>query len=173
MADAIPPGARAPEVDLPDLDGRSRRPLAPEGASRPGGAAVLLVFFKDDCPTSRFTLPFVQRIHEALAASGGRGAAVYGISQDDAGTSRAAADSLGLTFPILIDGPGCPVSSRYGLTAVPTSVLVGGDGKVLRAFVGFSRKEIEACAREMAEAAGAPPPKVFAEGEKVPETRPG
>lgn len=163
----LQPGAKAPDVALPDLEGRTRQLLKIAAASRSG---ALLVFSKDECPTSRFTLPFLQRIHEALAA---RGARIVGISQDEPSRAARFVSELGISFPILIDAPPHIASKRYGVMAVPTCFLVARDGAILRSFVGFSRKEIEATAKDLAERCGAAVPAVFHEGEQVPETRPG
>jgi peroxiredoxin len=167
MTGAIRPGARAPEIELMDLDGRVRRPLTPE----PGAAGpLLLVFFKDDCPTSLYTLPFVQRIHRAIAA---RGARIFGVSQDDPEPARKLARAIGIEFPVLLDGPGFAVSKEYGLTTVPTCFVVGREGEVRRTLAGFRRKDIEEIARDLAEGVGAPAPDVFPAGEKVLESKPG
>jgi peroxiredoxin len=136
-------------------------------ASR-GGA--LLVFSKDDCPTCRFTLPFLQRVHEALAP---RGVRIAAISQDDASRGARFASDLGISFPILIDAPAFNASRRYGVMTVPTCFLIDRDGVILRTLVGFSRKEIEAAAKDLAERSGASVPTVFQAGEQIPETRPG
>ncbi len=167
MSGALQAGTRAPEFELGDPDGRRHRPLERGEGAR---GDVLLAFFKDDCPTSRYTLPFLGRIHRALA---GRGVRMFGVSQDGSETARACAGAAGIEFPVLLDDGDYRVSRAYGLTTVPSLFLIGGEGRVRRALAGFHRKEIEAFARDLAEGLGAPPPEVFLEGEQVAESRPG
>ena len=161
------PGSTAPAFVLPDLEGVPRRPL--DGGPGSGGK-VLIVFFKDDCPTCRYTLPVVGRIDRALGA---RGARIFGVAQDDAVRSRAFAREHGLEFPILTDAPDHAVSRAFGIATVPTLVLAAGDGIVARTVSGFGRTEIEAMARDLAEGIGAPVPRLFQGEDEVPETRPG
>ncbi len=158
-------GAQAPRFALRDLEGRTRRPLD-EAAGRP----VLLVFVKDDCPTCRFAMPFLERLHAALEYAGVR---VYGIAQDDRDRAAAFARETGARFPILIDGGPLEVSRAFGLQTVPSLFLVGGDGRVERYQPGFHRKNYESIAAELAAGAGSQAPEIFRPGEPIPEVRPG
>jgi len=164
----LEPGGRAPRLDLP---------LAGEGGSRAaipdpqGTGTTLVVFFREDCPTCRLTLPFVQRLHERVA--GRRGARVLGVSQDGDDGARAAAAELGLTFPIAVDGPDYPVSSAWGLVAVPTLYLVGAGGSILRGRAGFDKADLASMAEDLAAAAGVPAPLLYHGDEQVPALKPG
>jgi len=156
----------APAFSLVDLTGRMRRPL--EEAS--GEGHVLLAFVKVDCPTCRFSMPILERIHAALEYAGVR---IHGISQDAPEEAAAFARETGARFPILIDGGELAVSRAYGLHTVPSHFLVGGDGRVRRYLAGFHRKEYESITAELASALGEPVPVIFRAGEPVPELRPG
>ena len=76
MSGMLQTGERAPEIELRDLAGKVLRPLAPERGRR---GSALVIFFKDDCPTCRYSLPFVERMKQRLGPKGER---IFGVSQD-------------------------------------------------------------------------------------------
>src|SRR5215471_18173574 len=75
-------GLEGGEVTLADLTAQAR---------------VLLVFFKITCPVCQLAMPFLERLHAA------GGLAVYGISQNDAESTREFTRYFKVTFPILLD----------------------------------------------------------------------
>jgi peroxiredoxin len=157
------PGRPAPSFSLAALGGGAV--AIPDPAGRP----ALVAFFKDDCPTCRFTFPFLQRLHEQL----GERALVAGVSQDPAPRAAAWSKDLGLSFPIAVDGTGYPVSAAYGLRAVPTICLLDGSGGLLRVAEGFGREALQGMADDLAARAGAPRPALYREGETIPPLKPG
>ncbi|MGH9868281.1 MAG: peroxiredoxin family protein [Candidatus Polarisedimenticolia bacterium] len=156
-------GSKAPAFVLPRAGGGDLE--FPPRPARP----ALLTFYKDECPTCRYTFPFLQRLHEQV----GDRALVMGVSQDDGPRAEAWAADLGLTFPIAVDGPGYPVSSRYGLVVVPTLFLVGADGRLARVEEAFLKDAMSGLAEELAARAGAPPPALYRPGEEIPALKPG
>lgn len=151
-------GDRAPVFELEDLHGAVRI-VCGEGL-RP----TLLVFFKVSCPTCQYTLPYVQRL-----ASGANPNApeIIAISQDDAPNTEQFQGRFGLSIPVLLDpGPGYAASNLYRITHVPSFFLVEPDGKIALSFDGFEKAPLE----EVAARFGAG---LFAEGERVPASRPG
>jgi peroxiredoxin len=161
----ITEGKTAPAFALADTEGRKH---TLEEMLKTGPA--VLAFYKVSCPVCQFTFPFLERIHRACASDKAR---VIGISQDDAQDSREFMQEFGLSFPSLVDESGYPVSNAYGLTYVPTVLLVAPDGKVQVSCVGFGKKELEQISAEMARASGRPPAPVFLPGESVPDYKPG
>ncbi|MBI3448816.1 MAG: TlpA family protein disulfide reductase [Acidobacteria bacterium] len=154
-------GERAPEISLPGI---------PEGCGH-----LLVVFYKDTCPTCQYTMPFVERIHRELAPRGGR---IVAIAQDDAARTKAFAETFGITMPVLVDAPDYAASTAYGLQIVPSVFVVetpagGGAPVVRRAFAGFSRKLLVEAAGDLAASVGAPPPEVFQPTEHVLDSKPG
>ena len=131
---------------------------------------VVAVFFKISCPVCQFTLPFVERLYKRY---GGDDVAFLGISQDNVADSKGFAREFGLTFPILVDEKGYPVSNGYGLTSVPTFFLIDPDGTVKVSCTGFGKLELEEIARELAERRKIAMTPVFAASEKVPVHKPG
>jgi peroxiredoxin len=125
-------GLQAPDFELKTPDGLSRR-LSDALKQGP----VVLVFYKESCPTCQFTLPFVQQIYSKT-----RSAApwtLWGISEDNADDTRAFARQHAITFDLLIDEYPYPVSAAYGLQNVPAIFLVQSDGTISLSDFGFSK----------------------------------
>lgn len=114
---------------LTDLTGRVCKTA---DARRKG--MLLLVFFRPSDPVSRQVLPFVQKIADAYKEAGKL--TIWGVSQEDDATTRAAATELGIAFPLLLDRD-LYHSMLYGVTAVPALFLAGGDGQIQRKAIGF------------------------------------
>ena len=104
---------------------------------------------------------------------GGADVSFVGVSQDNTGASRDFAHEFGVTFPILIDDAGYPVSNAYGLTSVPTFFLINPDGKVQIASVGFGKAEMEEIADALADRRNITRSPVFRKDEAVPAHKPG
>lgn len=157
--------SRAPLFELKDTSGNthSLSELLKKGP-------VVLAFFKVSCPVCQFTFPFLQRIHTAYGA--GR-AFVIGVSQDDKDDSIEFAREYGVTFPILLDGKGYPVSNDYGLTSVPTVFLFAADGTAKVSSMGFNKADLDKISSELAGATGLPLTPVFLPGEAIPDYKPG
>src|SRR6266849_9020301 len=115
-------GSVAPAFSLKSLDGKeySLNDLLQRGP-------VVAAFFKISCPVCQFTFPFLERLYKRY---GGDGVTFLGISQDDARDTKAFGKDHGVTFSMLLDESGYPVSNAYGLTNVPTIFLIDTDGSV-------------------------------------------
>lgn len=97
------------------------------------GKVVVLNLWASWCPPCRAEMPDLQRFSAAYAR---RGVVVIGINQgESAQRARAYASSLGIAFPIWLDE-----NQRYGrvftVLGMPTTVIVGRDGNVVRGFDG-------------------------------------
>src|SRR5271155_5413955 len=161
----VNPGNVAPAFSLKDLNGK--------GYSLPSlleTGPVVAAFFKVSCPVCQFTFPFLERLFKRY---GGDGVTFLGISQDDARATRHFSEDYGLTFPVLIDEDGYPVSNGYGLTNVPTTFLIDSDATVRTVCMGFDRAGLEAIANELAARRKLAPAALFRSDEKVPDHKPG
>jgi len=158
-------GSIAPGFSLQSLEQKevSLRTLLESGP-------VVAAFFKVSCPVCQFTFPFLERLHKRY---GSGGAAFIGVSQDDARATRKFASEYGVTFPILLDEEGYPVSNAYGLTNVPTVFLIEPDGKVKVSSMGFDRKDLETIAGEFAERRKMALAPLFRPDEVIPTNKPG
>lgn len=161
----IPAGTTAPAIVLNDLDGNRMR-LADALKKGP----VLVAFFKVNCTTSQFTLPFLQRIYESY---GGSNFTLWGISQNHRKDTQRFTKRFGITFPVLVDGKGYPASNGYGLTNSPTLFLILPGGRIHVNCIGFSKAELESIAAEAARTTGKPAIPLFRPEDAVPLWKPG
>lgn len=162
---ALTAGKAAPNFSLTSTSGRK---LSLADALKTG--PVLVAFFKVSCPTCQFTLPFLERVHRAY---GEANFTLWGISQNNASDSREFTQQFGLEFPVLLDDAGYPVSNQYGITNVPTLLLISTDGTIQVSSVGFAKADLERVAAEAARASQKALSPIFRPGEVVPQHKPG
>jgi peroxiredoxin len=158
-------GNSAPNFKLKGLDGKEYSLTK----SMEGGP-VIAAFFKISCPVCQFAFPFIERLYKEY---GGDGVTFLGISQDDAKSTKDFAAQYGMTFPLLLDEKGYPVSNGYGLTTVPTIFLIETDGKVKVSSMGFDKKDLESIGAALAERRKMVPAALFLPNESVPANKPG
>jgi len=161
----IDKGNTAPDFSLKALDGKehSLAALLERGP-------VVLAFFKVSCPVCQFTFPFLQRIAERFA---GKNASVVGVSQDDARSTREFNEEYGVKFLTLIDDPAYRASNAYGLSNVPTVLLVEPDGKAKVSLMGFDKAGLETIASELAQHSRISSAPLFSPDEVIPAYKPG
>src|SRR6266849_7985229 len=150
------------------LNGTSGQPFSLGDALKKG--PVVAAFFKISCPVCQFAFPFLERLYKSY---GGDGVTFLGISQDDARATQNFAKEYGVTFPLLLDENGYPVSNAYGLTNVPTIFLIDTDGTVKVSSVGFDRKDLETIAANLAERKKISLAPLFRPDEVIPANKPG
>lgn len=152
------PGASAPDIQLPDLDGDhfNLREALSQGP-------VLVVFFKVSCPTCQMTFPYLQRLADALSTN----AQIIAISQDDAGDSREFHQRVGVSMRTLIEAaPGFEASNAYGIDHVPSMFLIEQDGTISLSADGFHKLVME-------HLGGVFGIQMFGERDAIPDMRPG
>jgi len=158
-------GTPAPGFSLKSLDNHdfNLRDLLQRGP-------VLAAFFKVSCPVCQFTFPFLERLYQRY---GSAEVSFVGISQDDARDTRKFASEYGVTFPLLPDESGYPVSNAYGLTNVPTVFLIDADGTVKVSLLGFDKKDLQTISVELAERRKIALTPLFRPDEVIPDNKPG
>jgi cytochrome c biogenesis protein CcmG/thiol:disulfide interchange protein DsbE len=130
-------GARAPEFTARSLEGDS---LSLESLR---GQVVLLNFWATWCAPCRREMPSMQRLYRELKS---RGLEVVAVSVDAApggvealaapgGKVREFVEEYGLTFRVLLD-PNGKVEQRYRATGLPTTFLIGRDGRIRDKVIG-------------------------------------
>ena len=130
-------GARAPAFTLPTMDGDTST------LEQYRGQVVLLNFWATWCPPCVYEMPSMERLYQDLRADG---FVVLGVTVDvdpgepDAqgrsqGIVREYVDRLGVTFPILLDPQGT-VESVYNVSGLPTTYVIGRDGRIEGRIVG-------------------------------------
>ena len=161
----LEPGNSAPAFTLKAIDGKS---YSLGGFLDKG--PVVLAFFKVSCPVCQFTFPFLQRISERYS---GDGISVIGVSQDDLRSTKEFNQEFGVKFSTLIDDNGYPVSNAYGLTTVPTVLLIAPDGRIKIGGSGFSKNDLASIANELAQHKKISAVPLFRPDEVVPDFKPG
>ena len=78
-------------------------------------------------------MPVLERLHREFAS---RGLAIVGTNaREDRGAVGRYATELGLTFPLVLDPEG-KTSNLYGVIGIPTTFVVGRDGRAVALAVG-------------------------------------
>jgi len=166
MSVRVASGARAPDFNLPLVGGgyRGLRDLLD-----PGGG--VLVFFKEDCPTSELVVPRLMPLAKALQDED---RFFLAIAEDEEETARAFRERHGLTFPMAWQAPPYHASRAYQIATVPALFAVDGTGVIAERVEGFIKSEYIALgeALEQALALGSAPP-VLDRPEELPQLRPG
>lgn len=139
-------GKPAPDFRLATYGGRQ---LALEQYK---GQVVLLDFWATYCPPCIAALPELQQLH---ARNASRGFSVIGITVDDrAALVEKATARAKVSYPILVATP--DVWNAYKVTALPTLILVGRDGRIIKRYGGEADKTAMLAEIERAIATPAP-----------------
>lgn len=163
---ALDAGVRAPEFSLHTVDGKVVS-LSDELKKGP----VLLAFFKVSCPVCQYAFPFYERVYQANRSSG---VSFIGVSQDNAKDTKAFMKEFGVTFPVALDDPAnYAVSNAYGLTNVPTLFYIDPSGEIEISSVGWSKADVDAINRKLAERRQQTPAVLWRKGDDVRDFRAG
>lgn len=126
-AQAVEPGQPAPAIALPGLAGPVQLDVL-------RGQVVFVDFWASWCGPCKQSFPW---LNEMQAKYGARGLRVLAVNVD---RQRADADrflaQVPARFAVGFDPQG-DVAQRYAVKAMPSSVLVGADGRVLQQHGGF------------------------------------
>ena len=158
-------GKSAPNWELTSTDGKQYS--LKDGLAK---GPVVLAFFKVECPICQFTFPFLERLCQQLKT---QGVQIWGISQDDQRATLRFAKEYGITFPLLIDAYPYETSRKYRLDYVPSIFLIGPGDKIRIASEGFSKADLLAIQKALAQQHGVVPSELFQPRESIPEYRPG
>ncbi|MED4934984.1 thiol-disulfide oxidoreductase ResA [Heyndrickxia coagulans] len=134
---ALAAGDKAPDFILKDLNGKTYR------LSDYKGKGVLLNFWGTWCEPCKKEMPYMNELYSSYKPKGVEILAVY------VKNTRFLVDEFvkqyGLTFPVLIDKNG-DVQHAYHIDPLPTTFLIGPDGKVKKVIIGnqnLSKKDIQ------------------------------
>ena len=118
------PGTPAPEFSLQDLDGKTFS--LPEVLIL---YPVLLVFFRSDCELCHWALPQLARFEWTFK---GQDIEIYYVTSDHAVVAAETLRSHRLgDIHVLLDPEG-KTAGDYGVEQLPSAVLIGPDGAVVR-----------------------------------------
>lgn len=152
-APKIKVGQKAPDFALKSLDGSTVKLSQYQGKK-----VVLVEFFTTDCPWCAKAAPNTRKLFLRYRS---KGLQVVAVSVgDSAGAVRSWVGKNNYTgFPVLLDSDR-KTRSAYGVSIVPTQVLVDKSGKVLQLYRGWTPKVEEAVGQDaLAAATGKPLPK--------------
>ncbi len=144
---AYPSGWRPPPFAAGTIAGRTMSLADFEGR------LVLVSFWATWCTACLHEMPAFEQLHRAYAPAG---LTVLGVNiQEDAQTIQRYGQRLGLSFPLIVD-PDRTITRAYGAIAVPSTYLIGRDGRAVALAVG-SRQWDSPSARALIEALLAEP----------------
>jgi len=158
-------GSDAPDFVLENSAGQSHH-LAEALTYGP----VILAFFKADCATCQIAFPYLERLYQTYR---GERWHIWGICQHPPRAADWFAKTNGITFPLLIDDEGFPVSNLYDPEATPTIFLIDAQGVIRDGFFGFTKDSLNTLAGELAEMLGQEAVRIALPDDGKPSFRPG
>ena len=163
---ALTVGTRATDFTLPTVD---RRQFSLHEALKKG--PVVLAFFKVSCPVCQYAFPLLERVYRANKDAH---VSFVGVSQNEARETQAFLREYGVTFPVALDDPAnYAVSNAYGLTNVPTIFYIAPSGEIEISCVGWSKVDVDAINRKLAEHRRQTPTPLWRKGEDISDFRAG
>ena len=120
-------GKPAPDFKLKDTKGNTWE------LSKLRGKVVFVNFWATWCPPCRAEMPSMQTLYQSMPQDKFVMLAI--LSNDEPLRAEALATKIGATFPILQD-PGSPIATAYGITGVPETYIVDTEGILRQKFIG-------------------------------------
>jgi peroxiredoxin len=164
-------GALAPLLKTLDLHDYASRPAPPDFSgstldARPlsiagyRGSVIILNFWASWCLECRPEMPGLERLLREFSS---RGLAVIGVNaREDKEAARRYAMELGLTFPLVLDRSGA-INTLYGVVGLPTTFVIGRDGRAIGFAVGPREWESAAARALIAALLAEPAPPLVAQ----------
>jgi thiol-disulfide isomerase/thioredoxin len=106
---------------------------APASLEKLKGRVVLVDFWASWCGPCRMLAPKLSALKDRFGA---QGLTVVGITTDDAERAAVFAEKHQMRYPTVVDNAG-DTSKAYGITGLPTMVLVDKKGVIRDVYVGF------------------------------------
>ena len=124
---ALKPGSLAPDFKLNDLNGKAFK------SSQLQGNVVLVDLWATWCEPCIADIPMLNRLHEKF---GSRGLKVIGIAVESgwAKDIKPHVAKLGIKYPVLVGTE--KIVEQYEMIGFPTTYLIGGDGKLVKKYLG-------------------------------------
>jgi len=136
---------------LPDPEGKQV-----ELSSFLGKGPLIIDFWATWCQPCLSALPELEKLHRSLASRGLQIVAINEDGQRGAAKVKPFLKTRGFTFPVVVD-LNREAQVRLDANALPTTLVVGADGKVLHTSFGFRPGEIDKL-RDVVEPLLAPDP---------------
>lgn len=101
------------------------------------GRVVLLDFWASWCGPCRMVMPLLNQMHQRFNA---QGLTVLGVTEENASTARSVGTQLSIGYTLVSDAS---ANMRFGVSALPTLVLIDRRGVVRRVSVGVDGAEVQ------------------------------
>ena len=127
-------GAPAPDWELTGLDGKTVK------FSDFRGKIVILDFWATWCMPCRLEIPHFVELQKQY---GDRGLAIIGVSLDEQGPEvvKKFVKQFQMTYPVVIGNE--KIVAAYGdVEGIPTTFVIGRDGRIVREYIGYTEKEV-------------------------------
>lgn len=155
-------GTMAPQFALNNLETGSPTRLAFD-------RLTVLAFYKVTCPTCQLGVPYL----DALKLYHSPEFEAMAVAEDGPEAIRGFQRTYGGSLETLTEPPPYETSAAYGLTNVPTVLLVEPGGKVARSIVGFDKQAYNELSNEIARRLGKPAILVCPADDGAPAFKPG
>jgi thiol-disulfide isomerase/thioredoxin len=127
-------GQPAPDFSLTTVDGKNAK------LSDQKGHVVMVDFWATWCPPCRASLPHVQKVSSNKELAD-KGLVVWAVdAREDAGTIKDFLNTNKYTFGVPMDSAGATLAA-YLVHGIPTTVIIGRNGVIENAFIGFGGEE--------------------------------
>jgi cytochrome c biogenesis protein CcmG/thiol:disulfide interchange protein DsbE len=125
-------GKSAPDFTLKDIKGKNVK------LSSFKGKVIILDFWATWCPPCRAEIPSFVELQKQYQK---KGLSIIGIALDDNEKVKKFAGDYGINYTLLIGSE--KVQNQYGgVTAIPTTFVIGKDFKIKKQYVGLIGKEV-------------------------------
>lgn len=128
----LTPQTPAPDWTLSDARGK-KWPLA---GFR--GQVVVLDFWATWCKPCVMAMPKLQKLHEQFR---GKSVKVIGISTWERGDPAKLMAEKKCAYQLLLNGE--EIAEKYGVSALPTLFVIGADGKIIHAEIGYDPQSLD------------------------------
>jgi len=133
-ANAVETGDQVPKFSLTSADGKE------VSISDFAGKVVYLDFWASWCPPCRVSLPWMNELQNKYSSDD---FVVVTINLDsDSSKAKRIIDEQRLTYPVLLDVQG-KIAKLFALPAMPTSFLIGRNGKISLVHSAFRNEDKE------------------------------
>lgn len=130
LTEGVQIGAPAPEFILTDINGEDH------AFSSYKGSIVLINFWTTWCPPCEYEMPALEKAYEKYRDRGFTILAVNWTQQDDPEQVDPYVQSLGLSFPVLLDREGEVSERTFNIRGLPTSIIIDRKGIIREIIIG-------------------------------------